>query len=356
LSTRVASKVLYAEGDFISFVNGLNLTEESASNDVPNSIFEAISGARSLYISPPIGNQARFNRLSVNLGINELYAPKSVLGHAELLTEMSRELPDAKQWRAEVLFFPESLMNKIRQRNEFGPTSRYLIRKYQQRFRRDIMLDSQHILFSTIIDQLGLSEEALVMETIRHMFAVAMGKLPGFAPILDDQMGPFSVIADGLVYGYELEDLPSLMGPVYMRQDRPNEPVYISMNVPSALAWSKSKRKKFVMIEHMIEVILSFKAIIDYLKSQDCPHKNTVYGRIAREFEFTFIHDYDDWQKLVKSTSMLEKEDARFLQSLCKTQPANTPFYHRGEFFRGCIRIQYKPVPVSNGFEISDVM
>jgi hypothetical protein len=97
------------------------------------------------------------------------------------------------------------------------------------------------------------------------------------------------------------------------------------------------------MIDHMIEIIRCFRLVLNYLKSPDCPHKNTAYAQVAREFEFTYIHDYDDWQRLVKDTSILEKEDPRFLQSLCKTQPPHTPFYHRGEFFRGCIRIQRKP-------------
>jgi hypothetical protein len=209
LKTRVASKLIYQEGDFISFINGLNLTDESSTNYLANFLYEAIAGARSLYVSPSIGNQARFDRLSTDPSISGLYAPKSVLEHGELLRALSRVLPGAREWRAEVLFFPESLMNKIRDLDHYAPVFKYLTQKYQQRFREDIIRDAQDALFSTIMEELELTPEALVMETIQHVFNVAMGKLPGFAPILDDKMGPFSALADGFVYGYELDDIPT---------------------------------------------------------------------------------------------------------------------------------------------------
>ncbi|HGH7471335.1 TPA: hypothetical protein ACG7ZR_002706, partial [Legionella pneumophila] len=176
----------------------------------------------------------------------------------------------------------------------------------------------------------NLKSNLLIYETARHLFEILLGAKLGFAPAMDDELLPLSIIQKIYSECYKLEYLPIVAIPAYYNYRDP-KPVYYSLQHPSECSYSPKARSASTTLSDLITLI---NVIHKYQKDFTLPVrecKNTILEEVSKITKFTFYHSITEGNSIIKSPEIIPYQDERFRGE--KRFPINA------SFFKGCVSI-----------------
>ena len=177
-----------------------------------------------------------------------------------------------------------------------------------------------------------------LLDTIRHILAIALGTYVGFGTATYEHYAPIDFIQRAYVESYRLKYAPVMMHPMHFSLEQtPCQPVYYSLNFPSLLSFSLKWRKTNSTLEKMRELYHVFNVILDEMRKKDFPIENTVIDFTVRSVAFDLFHDNHDKGGEIKRTHRLPEGD-HCLQA-CLARYPNLEFPEFSTFLKGCVRI-----------------
>ena len=177
------------------------------------------------------------------------------------------------------------------------------------------------------------------MHTVKYIFAIATGALPGFTVAKNNSTGPMSDIQKAYLEIYKLRDyLPIIMQPGrFDMDDDKQSPVYYSLQFPNALELGQNSRARTSLVQDLHEIHWLMDKYLNEIISNRFNISGTPLAETIKKVKYEFFHDKMGGYPNIKHSETIFNEDENFKNIL--TQCNNKSFPVNSPFVRGCIRL-----------------
>lgn len=294
--------------------------------------WEITAGARSTFLLSRISDTQSFKSLQRKYALSGKQ-PENVYGHWEVFRELAAK--EDLQWHTEIIFFPRKLLADL-QTKQYAP----LLAFFQGESRRPFTFwrnqFSWQVTLSHIERLKNLKYSLHLLDTAKHLLALALGALPAFQPSTTEGTLPLSLIQKIFIEDYKLEYAPVVMEPVHYSGE---VPVYYSLNYPTSVEYSAKSSMASTHIADLDEVQIVLNKFLKTLGNNELDFSHSLLEAIARDTRFTFFHSNNENYNNIEHIDSLLEYDSRFLQQMSPESAPTLPFPRNSPFFKGCISI-----------------
>ncbi len=300
--------------------------------------YSTVAGSRSLFMLPKISHAEYNARLRRAYGVNKgLLCPKSLAKHWNLFTDIVRSPSFMNQWTSDLLIFSGELVNKLSEHHKHG----FLQTMWNESaFSRNHA--SYNLLWSVYSMRLPSSvrNSPTIMETAKHLLALALGELPGCTPVVDDMPGPVRALTKTFLNIYRIRYyLPMFMQAAHYDG---SGPIYYSLNKPSFFhpAVAKANSTRILTDVQILQEVLEGFCRAVLADDLQLPLKNSRLYQALQKVEFEFYHSQSEG-KVINQISQIFAEDRRFYQMFKGIDiDKDLACPNSATFFNGCVRIR----------------
>ncbi len=299
--------------------------------------WEMNSGARSLFMLPKITENISHNRLNKRYNLS-LLKPEGYETHWNVFKALVDQ--EKNSWRSEFLFFSKQWFAHL-QDPKWSEFYNYCLCKNRSShaYWRNIL--SWQITFNAIEQTRNLRFSPYLLNTAKHLFAIAGGSLPGFKPATDEAAAPIAFLQEAYVEGYGLSEYwPILMQLGHFCLDTPtlSAPVYYSLNYPTLAESDPDALKGKTLITLLDELQLIMEKYQKGIETEALAQASSLY-EVVQSTEFSYYHNDPSHFQRIKDNILLPTEDPRFI-----VPDAQGEFPRHSPFLKGCIKIAAKSV------------
>lgn len=309
----------------------------------PNGILTAVSGARSVFTLPKIGCMT--NHLTLQRDYNiQVPPPKSLHEHWDIFKEIVSHEETHCDWRSCILYFSKKWVDKIQNSNAWHPLKELMLEYAWRSSEYQRNNNYYNIAYSLIQNKRNLKPNPYLVDTACHLFAIAAGAVPGYAPILDNDSLPLDVLQKAFVESYGLKKyIPTIMGPTqFQLEDQSSPPIYYSLQCPSTLSFSPKSRSLASTSFEMRELKHIVNVFTNELSKETNLLSDTIISDVARKAEFKFYHNKNDKHHSILNSAEIAKQDIRFDAKHALSTAPGAIYAADAPFVRGCISIGVK--------------
>lgn len=327
--------LVYSPGHFFPFSTLLGC--DSGRIYAPNGLLTVTSGARSTFMLPNIGCNTHHANLKRDFNIPH-QAPKTLYDHWFLFKEIIHSEKLQCDWRSCLIYFSENWVNRLHTDNAWMKLKLYLHETAWRKFEYDRNRIYYDIAFSLIQEKRNLKPNPYLTDTARHLFATALGAVPGYVPACDESALPLSVIQRAFTDSYGLKKyLPTVMQPAHFDDSGRQTAVYYSLQHPATHVFSPKSREVSSTLAEMQELEYIMRVFCEELACEANICADTVIGSIAKSVCFQYFHNKSDRQGIMTPSAQIPRCDARFAQKPVNMSHSGARFAADAPFVRGCI-------------------
>ncbi len=238
----------------------------------PVNMFTLTAGARFIFMGPNISNLTQHRNLMRDFNLR-LHPSKDLLGQWEIFKILANHPSNKEVWFAELLFFSSKWFEKIMNDQSWQPLKLLLLEEVWKKsgYERNNML--YNLAFSRAQANRNLKPNPYLADTIKHLFAISSGVLPGFSPAINDACAPISLFQKIYVESYGLKYNPTIFIPSHFSLSNNVKPVYYFMSLPTTLEFSPKSRKVSNTIHSLSEVKHVMNVYLDEIKKKNLSWK-----------------------------------------------------------------------------------
>jgi hypothetical protein len=301
------------------------------------SAWSVSSGARSIFLLPPIANKDSFLRLKKEFNVSN--PPNKIKDHWELFKQIAKSSSSANAWHSKVLFFSREWIKDIENNVEWKELKLYL---YQQAWKQSMywrFSSTMNLIwqfFTQHLCDINLKFNPSSLETLKHIVTIGIGELPAFSANISQELcAPVSLLQKAFLDIYKLDYVPTIMAAAHL-SNKQAESRYCSCNFPTFIETSYINggiRNALANIKEIHDIFTEFKKSI--LAGKTKIH-NTPIRALINNASFDFIHThYDD--TLTLSTKLPDQD--RCLLDM-PSGYTRKEFCSGSNFFKGCVRVK----------------
>ena len=301
LDDRVIPFILSRTGDVLG-VSPVMIPE-----DDPNTIhtgfaiYTITAGARATCMLPKISQSHKHKRLRRKYPIT-CDAPKRYLDHFKAFKEIGK----STDWECEVLLMKHSLFKDMHKKGWLY-LNMYLYQRAYDLLRFWSSIFPWDLTFSQIALKRDIKKLALSNNFVKHIFALASGKIVGLEPATDNSLLPLDIIQDAYINDYQIEHAPTIVQPTYLD----GKPIYASLNFP-LVEGTPNMTSLSSAVNYLDDVRFNFERNVSALLSEDIGLPWSPIRDVIKNVDVNFYHSYcGDYDKITSTSKLVE--DERFL-------------------------------------------
>lgn len=320
---------IYSPGSFFPVTKILN--HQPKRTYAPYKLLCSVAGARSVFMLPNIGSAVNHAMLQRDYKIKSP-TPKNLYDHWQVFRDIANSQVVNSDWRCCVLYFSAKWLQHIHHEKSWMAVKEYLNELAWKRYDYEINRVHYDMIFSIIQQNRNLKPNPYLSDTAKHLFTIALGKAPGYAPAINDNALPLDIMEEAFSSSYQLKKYkPIIMQPNYFDFEKSKHPIYYSLQNPSTLVFSPRSRTQASTLQEMRELEHLMTIFSKELAQEDgmCSI-NSVVNTLAKKIKLTYFHSKCDSHQIIQHSSHMPKEDERF---------SANGFAADGTFVRGCVRI-----------------
>lgn len=305
----------------------------------PRFIWDMTAGARSIFMLPRISEVERHKKLKKVFHVSA-EAPNKLMDHWQVFREISNHSNFHEPWNSVVLFFSKKWFEHL---NEYSwlDFNRYLLKTVwegSEFWRNEFFWD---LIFSIIQKIKDIKPSPYVMDTVKYLFAIGTGDLPGFAPAIDSSAAPIKGIQEAYLDVYNLKKYtPIIMQPIlFDLHNRQHRPIYYSLQFPNAVELGHKFRNRSSAITDLYEVKSLINKYLRELVSGQFKVEETPLYDFIKMGTYDYFHNNVGHYHGIKENKEIPVEDDNFLFN---SRNGNDEFPITSSFVQGCIRISQK--------------
>lgn len=310
-------------------------------NHIINQAYGASAGSRSLLVLPKISHEQYNERLSKHYTFDNQYlCPKHFSEQWMLFKELAQAPEFKTPWQAELLVFTRPLFELINKDKELQLVLLKQAVQDDQLQQNQIMYD---LLWSIFLDKLspGVKNTPFVVETVKHIVKLALGKVPGFLPAQNNDQGPIEELRNIFLNIYRIRYyLPVFMELGYFNK---TEPIYYSLQKHTFWCHIPERSNANRTVDELMEIrslIHSFKEHVLENKFPICL-EGTNLQQALQEVDFEFYHPQGNGTEIQTDVEAMVNEDPRFMRLFENLDlDKDLVFPKHSLFFNGCIRVR----------------
>lgn len=208
----------------------------------PINMFTITAGARFIFMVPNVSNILKHKKLKRDFNVS-IPPPKELLDQWEIFKSIAYHKKSKCNWSTELLFFSKSWFEKIK--NDSNWQSLYLL--MLEHVWKKSGYERNHIFyelaFSRTQENRNLKPNPYLTDTIKHLFMIAAGVVPGFAPAINNACAPIDLFKKVYIESYQLDSYPTIFIPKHFTFDDTSKPIYYSLTLPTTLEFAPKSRK-----------------------------------------------------------------------------------------------------------------
>ncbi len=292
------------------------------------------AGSKSLIVLPKISDALNYKRLKKEFGLDAVM-PNNLLDQRHLLREIIESSQFNSPWHAELLFFTAPWYKKVRD-GSWEKLELYLLKSA---WKHTAYLRDEEIfnfVFSRALADKNLKPNPYLTDTVKHIYGIARGCVPGFTVATDDTAAPIRRLEQIFAEVYQHKFVPTFMHLGYFDPTNPLNPVYYSLEVPTLFDFSPKSRKAANKINDLREVKHIQTAIKKFIQENKESLENTPVYDVATKVRYNYYHSENDIFHEVENTNNLIELDENMKRSM---QTYGKPICTSSPFLRGCVRI-----------------
>jgi len=318
------------------------LPQKSSRIYAPNGVLSTVAGARSVCMLPSIGCAINHSSLQRDFNVRSP-APKSLYNHWNIFCEIAKSAAVQSHWHCCLLFFSDNWITKLHEDPAWAILKKHMHEKAWHQFEFDLNRFSYDVIFSVIQQERNLKPNPYLADTAKHLFATAMGAVPGYAPAMNDDGMPLSIIQTAYSESYGTKYYPTIMQPTHFSFETDKTAIYYSLYHPSVHVFAPKSRKISSTLVEMRELEHIMRVFARELGRSDGMCSDTILCHIARHAQFNYFHSKPDKHQVVKDSIEIAKQDKRFKFCTVRKKPGKTmSFASDAPFLRGCVSISAK--------------
>jgi hypothetical protein len=328
---------IYQPGSMFPFARILNKMSDRIY--APNGLLSSTAGARSAFMLPNIGCGVNHSNLQRDFNVQSP-PPKSLYEHWHIFKEIVNSDVANSTWRCCVMYFSEKWLLNIHADAAWCHLKQYLHELAWYRYEWDRNRIYYDITFSIIQKKRNLKPNPYLADTAMHLFATALGAVPGYVPSLDNHALPLDILQKAFTESYGLKKyLPNILQPKHYKFETEEYPIYYSLQHPSTHVFSPRSRDSSSTLFEMRELEHLMRVYMQELTKKNELCTDTIIGKVADHITFQYYHNKPDRHRIVNNSSQLFINDNRFtcIQDIYKSKLAKHAI--DAPFVRGCISI-----------------
>lgn len=302
----------------------------------PKFVWEMTAGARSIFMLSNIAEKDKHTRLQRQFDISES-PPKRLIDHWNIFKALSNQVVSLDEWSTKMLLFSGDWFQ-----HEDDPAwvrfNHYLMKTVwhgNQYYRNNFFWNA---IFSITRSEEGLESSSYVASTIKHLFSIGIGELPGFAISEDDFAAPISVIQSIYKDFYRpRNNFFAIMHLANLSWGDGGNSVYYPLSYPIAVEFSPSPRSRVSGITDLCEIRSLLRRYIRVFNQGGYNLGGTPLFEIDKKVDFNYFHPDDKNFSEVQSTECIFDSDSSFFRYLADSS-AGLP--RLTSFSRGCIQVK----------------
>jgi len=333
--------LLYKPGAFFSYAKVFG----SNSNRIyaPNNVLTMTAGSKTAFMLPNIGCTTQHVNLQRDYFVKSS-TPKKIQEHWEIFKEIYNSRNHRKPWTASIAYFSEKWYQQLNSDPAWKDLKLFLHQRAWENFdfrRNSVYYD---MAYSIIQKSRNLKPNPYLADTAKHIFTIALGEAPGYAPAIDESSLPVAAIQQAYIQSYGLKKyIPTIMQPTYFNENKKVNAVYYSLQNPSTYSFSPKSTQTASTLSEMRELAHIIDIFTNELASKDVICSDTVINDLGTGLEFNYFHNKHDNHNIIQPSAQILENDSRFNKIQCKTQPHyHSEFSADAPFVRGCIKISTK--------------
>jgi hypothetical protein len=310
-------------------VVGLFETLDYITNTQSAPLWDVAAGARSIFMLPHITEKQGISRLMKTYRLPHNIQLKNLSDQWGMFKRILEKENTSDPWSCEILFFSKKWF-ELEDDLGWSAFYRYIFKQGWQRIQYTFNQIERAFVWQAIIEVVekrNLKPRHYIADTVKHLFAIATNRYPGFIPIdFEHDAAPIKLLQDIFIDVYGLKNYyPTFMG-VRTLDQMDKQPVYYSLNLPTLVEGIPPLEKKanriMVDLREIKLLIDTFKERSSYLEQH---HK-------FKNINFNYYHTEKDMYGEIQASQDIATEDSRFLYK-------GLPFCLHSHFWRGCIKI-----------------
>jgi hypothetical protein len=328
-------RIIYKPGSIFPLARLLN--RNSIHTYAPNGVLTMTAGARSAFMLSNIGCGTHHLHIQRDFNI-QTPPPKTLYDHWNIFKQIINSEVVNSDWRACLMYFSQNWLDKIDSDNAWLELKLYLHElawEYYQFHRNQFYYD---FVFSIIQKRRNLKPNPYLADTAKHLFNIAIGAAPGYAPAHSTDYLPADILKRVFMDTYGIKKYsPIIFHPTHYQFDSAIYPIYYSLQYPSIHAFSPKSRKISSTLSEMRELEHITQIYSDELSYEQGMCSDTVFNLIAKKIKFQYFHNKVDSHKIIKYSNKMLSIDPRLSED---AHLFGGTFASDGPFVRGCISIQ----------------
>ncbi|MBP9741727.1 MAG: hypothetical protein KBD37_00040 [Burkholderiales bacterium] len=303
-------------------------------NLASHSLWDLTAGARSIFMLAKISNTPQHNILRKSYDLSSR-PPRDYTDHWAVFKELA--LKANSQWRTEILFF-DNRWAKLLADEKYLPLKAQLL-ALQESEAWHHQPNWNLTLGQIEVARALTSYSSEILDAAKHIFSIAAGLFPGFAPAMNETSAPIELIQKAYTEVYELEQAPIIMEPAALHAND-KLPVFYSLNYPSSpksTPTDTNNRKSVISnLSILMEVLKNYQLHL----TEEPEFRNQLRIRALSllnamtHTKFSFYDNEYSSYKGINDPATLPLEDPRFA---CNKK--NQPFPVHGAFLKGLVSI-----------------
>jgi len=309
----------------------------------PATVFSLTAGARNAFMLPKVSDKLFHKSMCHRLNV-KTPVPKNLLNQWETFKAILSSPKVESNWAASIVLFPKKWVEHIRNNPAWRDLYVHIMRaewKKTTYLRNKIFYD---FALSQAQENRNLKPNPYLLDTAKHLFAIASGSVAGFKPANNDLMLPEKTIRHAYEMDYKVKYCPTIMQPDYLSIEKADS-IFYSLQLPTTLEFSPKSRKISSTISNLIELRHIVNVFCSEILTGNLHVKKTILEKIAQDVSFDFYHTHPDQHGEIEPSENLEFPVYRL------ADPENPSPFNRlafsGTFLRGCACINNYMKPKS---------
>jgi len=305
----------------------------------PIFIWDMTAGARSIFMLPKISEALKYNKLKKMFALKS-EPPKNMADYHNFFAQLANHKDFGEDWSLEILFFSKNWFKKLLNDKAWIYFKDYLMTlawSGSEYWRNQFIQD---LIFSLIKKECNIKPHPHIDDVAKHLLAIGLGIVPGFAPTIDDTAGPISKIQKIITNIYDLKDYaPIVMQPQNLTLSD-TRPVYYALQYPTTIEFSPRSRQEINKIQDLYEIQLLLQKYLSEIAKHNFNLEGTLFNTLSQKVQYDFFHSNVAYYSSIRPSEDIPKEDPTFLAKFKHIK--NNQFPTNSSFVRGCIRIKQK--------------
>lgn len=337
VENRIVPFMLAGPGSIFGTSRVLDELDFTGPSHASKSLWDMTAGARSTFMLPKISDNTAHTRLLKHYGFN-IEKPRELADHWYVFRQLANCRDFAEPWEFEVLLLSRQWFSRLND-PRWQELKTFCLQQNRRAFSFWHHIASWQITFSRIQHLKHIKASPHMIDTVKHLFMIASGAVPGFRPADSNKIAPIAGIQEAYINHYDIAYKPIIMAP-HVMNTADSLPTYYSLQYPTAIEYAPKSSGGTSTINDLDELSTLMRKYLSQVVNPDLNQSGTSLEMLGQQLKVKYYHTNPDRYDGILPADDVLCEDKAFDSLLYQTDKP-LDFARNSTFIKGCVKLEF---------------